>query len=157
MPKPKWNGFSRRTDACPHRFAGPGGVNAFLDACVVDCVPFSDRLAAGEVAGPCATYPGTETWCDRPFGHGAVLVGDAAGHNNPVIGQGLSIAMRLAADIIGAVYSEDTDNRSARHARLGELQGSDERMFSVVASIHGGPEVFPGEVFDPELLDLVRV
>jgi 2-polyprenyl-6-methoxyphenol hydroxylase-like FAD-dependent oxidoreductase len=172
-----------------HRFAGPGGASAFLDACVVDCVPFSDRLAAGEIAGPCATYPGTESWCDRPFGDGAVLVGDAAGHNNPVIGQGLSIAMRdartvrdalrggewrdfseyaaervermrrlrLAADIIGAVYSEDTEHRSARHGRLGELQQSDERMFSVVASVHGGPEVFPGEVFDPELLDLVRV
>jgi 2-polyprenyl-6-methoxyphenol hydroxylase-like FAD-dependent oxidoreductase len=172
-----------------HRFAGPGGASAFLDACVVDCVPFSDRLAAGEIAGPCATYPGTESWCDRPFGDGAVLVGDAAGHNNPVIGQGLSIAMRdartvrdtlrggewrdfsdyaaervermrrlrLAADVIGAVYSEDTEHRSARYARLSELQQSDERMFSVVASIHGGPEVFPGEVFDPELLDLVRV
>jgi 2-polyprenyl-6-methoxyphenol hydroxylase-like FAD-dependent oxidoreductase len=172
-----------------HRFAGPGGTRAFLEACRVDCVPFSDELAAGEIAGPCATYPGTETWCDRPFGHGAVLVGDAAGHSNPVIGQGLSIAMRdarmvtdairggewrdfseyaaervermrrlrLAADIVGAVYSEDTDNRSARHARLGELQESDERMFSVLTSIYGGPEVFPGEVFDPELLELVRV
>jgi 2-polyprenyl-6-methoxyphenol hydroxylase-like FAD-dependent oxidoreductase len=118
-----------------------------------------------------------------------VLVGDAAGHSNPIIGQGLSIAMRdarmvsdtvragewrdfseygaervermrrirLEADIIGAVYAEDTDRRRARHARFAELQASDERLFSVVVSIHGGPEVFPADVFDPTLLDLVRV
>ncbi|HEY8216189.1 MAG TPA: FAD-dependent monooxygenase [Acidimicrobiia bacterium] len=171
------------------RFAGAQGARAFLDACRVDCVPFSAAIAAGEIAGPCATYPGTETWCDRPFGNGAVLVGDAAGHSNPIIGQGLSIAMRdarvvgdavrggewrdfsdygaerlermrrirLEADIVGAVYAEDTDQRLARHAVFAALRASDERMFSVVAAIHGGPEVFPSEVFDPELLDLVRV
>jgi 2-polyprenyl-6-methoxyphenol hydroxylase-like FAD-dependent oxidoreductase len=172
-----------------HRFAGADGARAFLDACAVDCVPFSDTIARGELAGPCATYPGTEAWCARPFGDGVVLVGDAAGHSNPVIGQGLSIAMRdarmvrdalragewrdfseygderiermrrlrLAADVVGAVYAEDCDDRLARHARLAELQAADERMFSVIASIHGGPEVFSTDAFDPELLDLVRV
>jgi 2-polyprenyl-6-methoxyphenol hydroxylase-like FAD-dependent oxidoreductase len=175
-------------DSGRRRFAGANGARAFLDACRADCVPFSDAIATGEIAGPCATYPGTETWCDRPFGDGSVLVGDAAGHSNPIIGQGLSIAMRdarsirdavrggewrdfseygaervermrrirLAADITGAAYAEDTDDRRARHARLAHLRETDERMFSVLAAIHGGPEVFPGEVFDPGLLDLVR-
>jgi 2-polyprenyl-6-methoxyphenol hydroxylase-like FAD-dependent oxidoreductase len=47
-------------------------------------------------AGPCATYPGDDTWTARPFTEGVVLVGDAAGYNDPVIGQGLSIALRDA-------------------------------------------------------------
>src|SRR4029453_9283423 len=119
---------------------------------------------------------------------GAVLVGDAAGHSNPIIGQGLSIAMRdartvrdalrtgewrdfsdygdervermrrlrLAADLVGVTYCEDTDDRLDRHARMAELQASDGGVFSVITAIYGGPEVFPAEAFDPVVLDLVR-
>jgi hypothetical protein len=39
-------------------------------------------------AGPCATYPGDDTWTDISFTDGVVLIGDAAGHNDPIIGQG---------------------------------------------------------------------
>jgi 2-polyprenyl-6-methoxyphenol hydroxylase-like FAD-dependent oxidoreductase len=170
------------------RFAGPGGADAFLAACAVECVPGSEAIAAAEIAGPCATYPGVETWCARPFGDSAVLVGDAAGYSNPIIGQGLSISMRdarsvrdalrsgewrdfsdygdervermrrlrLAADLVGVAYAEDTDERLVRHARFGELQTTDERVFSVTTAVYGGPEVFPADMFDPTLLDLVR-
>ena len=48
------------------------------------------------MAGPCAAYAGDDTWTDTPYGEGVVLIGDAAGHNDPVIGQGLSIALRDA-------------------------------------------------------------
>ena len=51
---------------------------------------------AARAAGPCATYPGDDTWTDTPFADGVVLIGDAAGHNDPIIGQGLSIALRDA-------------------------------------------------------------
>jgi menaquinone-9 beta-reductase len=36
---------------------------------------------------------------DAPYVDGVVLIGDAAGHNDPIIGQGLSIAMRDARTV----------------------------------------------------------
>ena len=79
-----------------HRFAGPEGTARFLEACSVRSYPWSEQVVAGTPAGPCATYPGDDTWCAEPYVDGVVLIGDAAGHNDPIIGQGLSIAMRDA-------------------------------------------------------------
>jgi len=44
--------------------------------------------------GQCATFGGEDTRTDAPFVEGIVLVGDAAGYNDPLIGQGLSLALR---------------------------------------------------------------
>ena len=80
-----------------HRFAGPDAVARFLAAGRnPGCYPLSGLVAAGSPAGPCATYPGDDTWTDTPFADRVVLVGDAAGHNDPIVGQGLSISMRDA-------------------------------------------------------------
>ena len=79
-----------------HRFSGPEGTKRFLEACAVDCYPWSAEVAAATPAGPSATYPGDDTWTPEPFVDGVVLIGDAAGHNDPVIGQGLSIGLRDA-------------------------------------------------------------
>jgi 2-polyprenyl-6-methoxyphenol hydroxylase-like FAD-dependent oxidoreductase len=79
-----------------HRFAGPDGTARFLEACAVRCYPWSQNVVTATPAGPCATYPGDDTWCAEPYVDGAVLIGDAAGYNDPIIGQGLSIAMRDA-------------------------------------------------------------
>jgi 2-polyprenyl-6-methoxyphenol hydroxylase-like FAD-dependent oxidoreductase len=76
------------------RFAGPDAAARFLAAWKPGCYPLSGLVAAGIPAGPCATYPGDDTWTDTPFADGVVLVGDAAGHNDPIVGQGLSIALR---------------------------------------------------------------
>ena len=68
-----------------------------LEACAVSSYPWSEQVVAASLAGPCATYPGDDTWCAEPARvDGAVLIGDAAGHNDPIIGQGLSIAIRCA-------------------------------------------------------------
>jgi menaquinone-9 beta-reductase len=84
-------------------------------------------VADGIPAGPCATYPGDDTWTDTPFADGVVLVGDAAGHNDPIVGQGLSIAMRdarIVRDLIldGARQPADFESygreRSERMRRL---------------------------------------
>lgn len=79
-----------------HRFAGREATQNFLDAWDFDCFPYSKSIAAGTPAGPCKTYPGDDTWTASPYAPGVVLIGDAAGHNDPIIGQGLSIAMRDA-------------------------------------------------------------
>lgn len=58
------------------------------------CLPLAESLARGTPLGPCATFGGEDTWVDVPFVEGVVLVGDAAGYNDPLIGQGLSLALR---------------------------------------------------------------
>ena len=82
-----------------HRFSGAAGTQRFLEACAASSYPWGEQVAAGTPAGPCATYPGDDTWTDAPYVDGVVLVGDAAGHNDPVVGEGLSIAMRDARTV----------------------------------------------------------
>jgi 2-polyprenyl-6-methoxyphenol hydroxylase-like FAD-dependent oxidoreductase len=101
-----------RVYLCPsandrHRFSGPGGLDTFLAASAFACLPFGARLAAARPAGALATYPGDESWTDEPFTEGVVLVGDSAGWNNPIIGQGLSISMRDARTVRDVLRAGD--------------------------------------------------
>lgn len=94
-------GGRARAYICPglsgqHRFAGPQGTQRFLEACALSCYPWSEQVVAATPIGPIATYPGDDTWTATPYADGVVLIGDAAGHNDPIIGQGLSIALRDA-------------------------------------------------------------
>jgi 2-polyprenyl-6-methoxyphenol hydroxylase-like FAD-dependent oxidoreductase len=76
------------------RFAGADNQARFLDAFRLATVPLSEHLANGTPSGPCNSYGNEDTWTDVPHVPGVVLIGDAAGHNDPIIGQGLSIAYR---------------------------------------------------------------
>jgi len=78
------------------RFSGPGNAQRFLDAYRLSSLPYSDQLATAKPAGPCRGYPNADVWIDVPIAPGVVLIGDAAGHNDPIIGQGLSISFRDA-------------------------------------------------------------
>ena len=89
------------------RYVGAGNVEKFLADCAFECLPFGKRLAAGRPAGPIATYPGDDTWIDEPFGDGAVLIADSAGYSNPILGQGLSIAMRDARSVRDVLRGDD--------------------------------------------------
>jgi menaquinone-9 beta-reductase len=85
------------------RFAGPEGPRRFLDAFRMKSAPMNDALAAGEPAGPLYAYFNNDSWTDAPFAPGVVLVGDAAGWNDPIIGLGLSITyrdVRIVSDIL---------------------------------------------------------
>ena len=90
------------------RFAGANGPQAFLEAFRLDSIPGSEYLAGARPAGPCNSYPNEDTWTDRVVQDGLVLIGDAAGSNDPIIGQGLSITLR--------------DVRLVRDALLGERE-----------------------------------
>ncbi|HEY6319679.1 MAG TPA: FAD-dependent monooxygenase [Acidimicrobiia bacterium] len=94
-----------------HRFSGTHGTEQFLAACTQSGYPWGEQVAAAVPAGPCATYPGDDTWTDSPYVDGVVLIGDAAGHNDPIIGQGLSIALRDARIV------RDLVNDGARSAQ----------------------------------------
>ena len=89
------------------RGASPGrtGEARFLDAFALRCLPDADVFRSARPAGPCAFYPMNDTWTDGPCAPGVVLIGDAAGWNDPIIGQGLSIALRdvrMVADVVRA-------------------------------------------------------
>jgi 2-polyprenyl-6-methoxyphenol hydroxylase-like FAD-dependent oxidoreductase len=111
------------------RFSGPRAAENFLAAFRGTCVPYANEIAAARIAGPCQGYPNADTWVDQPTAPGVVLIGDAAGHNDPTIGQGLSIAMRdarMVAEILSG--SPDWDQElfepyvAERHERMRRLR-----------------------------------
>jgi menaquinone-9 beta-reductase len=109
------------------RYAGAGGATQFLrDAAAVDG-PVGALMTTARAAGPCAAVAGTDTWTPAPYVDGIVLVGDAAGHNDPTAGCGLSIALRdvrIVRDLIieGAQHQVDFESygseRTERMRRL---------------------------------------
>jgi 2-polyprenyl-6-methoxyphenol hydroxylase-like FAD-dependent oxidoreductase len=85
------------------RFAGVDRQARFLDAFRLKTLPGSEFLVRGTPAGPCNSYGNEDSWTDSALAPGVVLIGDAAGHNDPIIGQGLSITYRdarLVRDLI---------------------------------------------------------
>ena len=91
-------------------------------------MPGSQDLADATPISPCATYSNEDTWVDRPVRDGAVLIGDAAGWNDPITGQGLSITLRdvrLVSDVLrsspdwsAASLEPYVDERRERMRRL---------------------------------------
>jgi len=76
------------------RFSGPDGARRFLDSFRARCSPANAHIADGRPTGPLRSYANNDTWTDTPYAAGAVLIGDAAGWNDPIIGLGLSITYR---------------------------------------------------------------
>jgi 2-polyprenyl-6-methoxyphenol hydroxylase-like FAD-dependent oxidoreductase len=85
------------------RFSGRHATKNFLQAFRVPTLPHGEEIAGARVAGPCQGYPNADTWVDDPIAPGVVLIGDAAGHNDPTIGQGLSIAFRDVNTVVKAL------------------------------------------------------
>ena len=94
------------------RFSGPNGTKAFLECFDMDCVPNSQSLARARPIGPCGSFPSQDAWTERPFAEGVVLVGDAAGYNDPIIGQGQSITLRDVR-LVRDLLTHDADWRPA--------------------------------------------
>jgi 2-polyprenyl-6-methoxyphenol hydroxylase-like FAD-dependent oxidoreductase len=79
-----------------NRFAGEGATERFLQAFDRPSIPHGGSLSQAQPAGPCHGYPNNDVWIDNPVAPGIVLIGDAAGHNDPTGGQGISIALKDA-------------------------------------------------------------
>src|ERR1700736_1871263 len=76
-----------------------------MDSFKLRCVTGSEELAGATPIGPCATLTGEDTIVERPYADGVVLVGDVAGYNDPIMGQGLSLALRgarMISEVMGA-------------------------------------------------------
>jgi 2-polyprenyl-6-methoxyphenol hydroxylase-like FAD-dependent oxidoreductase len=91
----------------PQRFADESGPERMIErmATVPRLPDPSVFLQATVVPGSTASYPMEDTWSDHPYAEGVVLVGDAAGWNDPIIGQGLSISFRDARLVAEALLS----------------------------------------------------
>jgi 2-polyprenyl-6-methoxyphenol hydroxylase-like FAD-dependent oxidoreductase len=99
-----------RLYACYHfadksRFDGPDRREKLISAFrKLTCLPYAEAIAASTPIGPFNSFSNEDHWIDDPTCPGVVLIGDAAGHNDPVLGQGLSLALRdarLVSEILG--------------------------------------------------------
>lgn len=117
------------------RFKGEDGAQKFLDAFRFRSAPGNAAIADGTPVGPLFSYFNNDSWTDEPYASGAVLIGDAAGWNDPINGLGLSITyrdVRIVSDLLkaagpgGAVdFSSFAQERAERMRRLrfaGHLQ-----------------------------------
>jgi 2-polyprenyl-6-methoxyphenol hydroxylase-like FAD-dependent oxidoreductase len=64
-------------------------------------------LANADPVGPCSYYRGSDSWLDHVAEEGVVLVGDAAGWSDPIIGEGLSVALRDARTVSDVLLASD--------------------------------------------------
>lgn len=128
------------------RFAGADSQQRFLDAFRLESVPGSESLATATAAGPCNSYPNEDTWVDEPYVLGVVLIGDAAGHNDPIAGQGLSITyrdVRMVSEVLlggndwspaaFAAYGTERRERLRRLRFAAALQSMVENEFGAAA------------------------
>jgi len=111
-----------------NRFSGANGPAHFLSAYRLNCCPKAVAIAGARPAGPLVTYLNNESSTEAPFVEGGVLVGDAAGWTDPIIGCGLASAYRDAR-IVSQILLGSSDwsleafadygaERKERHRRI---------------------------------------
>jgi 2-polyprenyl-6-methoxyphenol hydroxylase-like FAD-dependent oxidoreductase len=116
------------------RFSGVDGARIFLEALRMGCAPDNKHLADATPCGPLLSYFNNDSWTDEPFAPGVVLIGDAAGWNDPIIGLGLSISyrdVRIVSDILKA----SDDWSPAAFAPYGEERRERMRRLRFVAAL----------------------
>jgi 2-polyprenyl-6-methoxyphenol hydroxylase-like FAD-dependent oxidoreductase len=89
------------------------------------CLPQAGMIAASRPIGPFNSYSNEDHWVEDPTAPGVVLIGDAAGHNDPITGQGLSIALRdvrLVSEIILAGKYDRSSFRPYVEERLERMR-----------------------------------
>lgn len=129
----------------PARFAGPDRQRKLLAGLQLDCASWSAAIAGGTPAGPCSWFPMTDSWLDDPVHDGIVFAGDAAGWSNPLIGQGLSVALRDARVLTDALLADERWDHEALRAYADERRERMRRLrvsMAVSAIIYAfGPSV----------------
>jgi 2-polyprenyl-6-methoxyphenol hydroxylase-like FAD-dependent oxidoreductase len=117
-----------------NRFAGADGASAFLSTFHMSCCPMAGHLARATPAGPLLRFLNTESRAAHLAVDGALLIGDAGGWSDPIIGQGLSSAyrdLRVVSDLLlsahdwspatFAAYEAERRERVRRIAHVSEL------------------------------------
>ena len=81
----------------PGRFAGSEAGDRILQRlATLTCFPNAEIFRDARPRPGWASFPLEDTWSERPYVQGAVLIGDAAGYSDPILGQGLTVAIRDA-------------------------------------------------------------
>ncbi|HVL32939.1 MAG TPA: NAD(P)/FAD-dependent oxidoreductase, partial [Actinomycetota bacterium] len=117
--------------AARNRFSTGDRTKAFLEAYRFACMPNRDVFADALPLSPFAAYPMNDSMCDDVATDGVVLIGDAAGWNDPILGQGLSISMRDVRSVSQVLLNESdwspaafagyAEERRERMTKLGWL------------------------------------
>ncbi len=128
------------------RFAGKDGPTRFLEAFRMKSAPHNEAIAGGTPASPLFAYYNNSSAAQQPYAPGAVLVGDAAGWNDPILGLGLSITyrdVRLVSDILKETpgtsapdfrpYAEERAERMRRLRIAAEMQATLDMEFGEAA------------------------
>jgi 2-polyprenyl-6-methoxyphenol hydroxylase-like FAD-dependent oxidoreductase len=141
------------------RFSGADKERKFLEAFRLSSLPQSDLFVSARPAGPCHGYPNADSAIETPVARGIVLIGDAAGHNDPTIGQGLALAFRDARLVSEALLNSEewtTDILmpyvEERRERMKRLRFA-ARQVSILTAEPTGPYAVPDHVFDPAAWD----
>jgi menaquinone-9 beta-reductase len=127
-----------------NRYVGDSAAEIFLGDATANGSPLAVALAHAYGIGPCASFAGTDTWTRHPYANGMVLIGDAAGHNDPSAGCGLSVAMRdarIVRDLIlgGARSAKDFESYGAeRSERLRRLRLIADVVTAATVETHEG-------------------
>ena len=145
------------------RFKGPDGARRFLDNFTMACSPQNRHLVAGQPAGPLFSYFNADAWTDEPFAKGVVLVGDAGGWNDPILGLGLSITyrdVRIVSDLLKstddwaslsfAPYAEERAERLRRLRFVAKIQATVDMEFGEKAKARR-KSLFERSAADPTL------
>jgi 2-polyprenyl-6-methoxyphenol hydroxylase-like FAD-dependent oxidoreductase len=98
------------------RFAGADRQARFLATSELDCLAGIADWERARPAGPCGTFPGEDTRAELPAVDGLALIGDAAGYENPLQGQGLSMAFQDALELSACVLAGDAAIDLAEYA-----------------------------------------
>ena len=86
------------------------------------------------------THASVDTWTDGPFAPGVVLVGDSAGYNDPIVGQGLSLAMADIRDVSrviiagGRAAADFEAYRTARSDRFAKQRLASQTMADMMCT-----------------------
>jgi 2-polyprenyl-6-methoxyphenol hydroxylase-like FAD-dependent oxidoreductase len=90
-----------------HRLETTGAAKSAADFLRVCAEHFPDGAFADAVAsGPVAFFPNADLWPDQIATDSVVLIGDAAGANDPSVGQGLSIVFRDVRELLDALLEQ---------------------------------------------------
>jgi 2-polyprenyl-6-methoxyphenol hydroxylase-like FAD-dependent oxidoreductase len=107
-------------------YAGPNRQQKVIEAFAnLKCLPQAGMIGDSRPLGPFNSFSNEDHWVENPTAPGVVLIGDAAGHNDPVTGQGLSIALRdvrLVGEVVLAGQYERDAFRSYVEERLERMR-----------------------------------
>ena len=98
----------------PPAYSGAQAVPAFLERCCELGLPRA-LLAGARAAGPLASFDSHAAGAVHPALDGVALLGDAAGHVDPAMGSGLSLALRDVRVLVEQLRAHD-DFCAAAHA-----------------------------------------